>query len=774
MPFPQHNLRCRIAAFVAMALVLTSAAVSLAASTGEQVYKDQCARCHGKAGEGTDDNYPVALEGDKSVAQLTKLIHETMPEDAEMKTLADDAATVAQYIYDSFYSPEARVRNKPARIELSRLTVRQYQNAVADLIGSFLPKPKPESNAEQGLRGTYFQSGSLDPKFKDKEKYFKRVDPQIDFDFGDSGPDPKQLDADEFSMRWQGSVLAPDTGEYEFVIRTQHAARLYVNDMKSPLIDAWIRSGDDAEHREAIRLLGGRQYPIRIEFSKINQGVKDEKFKGNQPKFKAFFSLAWKRPDHALEIIPSRSLSTADSPEVFVVQARFPPDDRSVGYERGTSISKAWDEASTDGAIEVASYVADNLEKLVGASADKADSAKKLRRFCVGFAERAFRRPLPKELKQLYVDRQFAKGGDAVAQVKRVVLLVMKSPRFLYREVGDNTTDPYDVASRLSFGLWDSLPDNALLSAAKSGKLTTRAEIDSQLSRMLPDLRTRSKLRDFFLVWLKISQPRDLSKDPQAFPEFTPEVISDLRTSIELSLDDLLDSNSADFRQFLLSDDMHFNGRLAKLYGVNLAENSPFQKVDFEPNHRAGVLSHPYLLASLAYTNSSSPIHRGVFLSRSVLGRVLRPPAEAIAPLPPELHADLSNRERVALQTQPESCQGCHSMINPLGFTMENFDAIGRYRESDKNKPIDATGSYLTQSGEVMKFNGGKDLARFLANSEESQKAFVKQLFHHTVKQPIRAYGPTTLDDLQKTFAENGYNIHKLLLNIVAASAMTK
>ena len=124
------------------------------------------------------------------------------------------------------------------------------------------------------------------------------------------------------------------------------------------------------------------------------------------------------------------------------------------------------------------------------------------------------------------------------------------------------------------------------------------------------------------------------------------------------------------------------------------------------------MLSHPYLLASLAYTSTSSPIHRGVFLSRSVLGRVLRPPPEAVAPLSPEVHAELTTRERVALQTQPEACQGCHSMINPLGFTLENFDAIGRYRESDAIKPIDATGSYLTQSGEVEKFTGHEGFGR--------------------------------------------------------------
>jgi mono/diheme cytochrome c family protein len=826
MRLPQYNLRCRALSLMAIPFLCAVAATALAEMpSGEQIYKDQCARCHGKSGEGTEDNYPDPLEGDKSVAQLTKLIHETMPDDADTKASAADSEKVAAYIYDTFYSPEARVRNKPARIELSRLTVRQYQNAITDLVGSF--RPTAEWGTQRGLRGEYNQSRNIggDPK-----KHFERVDPQVDFDFAQSSPDPKQLDPTEFSIRWQGSILAPDTGEYEFVVRTPHSVRLFVNDIERPLIDDWVKSGNDTEHRGTIRLLGGRPYPIKLEYAKaeatpkpkpkpkkkdkendksndISKEKSDDKAKDknkvadknqdktdkdksankdkgkekpkeeDQPQIpltKSFISLAWKRPNHTVEVIPARCLSVNVQPELFVSHTRFPPDDRSVGYERGTSISKAWDEATTDSAIEVAAYVTTHLEKLSGVNPDGADSVNRLRAFCSQFAERAFRRPLASELKALYIDRQLAKGGDAIAGVKRVVLLILKSPRFLYREFSGKPTDQFDTASRISFGLWDSLPDEQLTSAAKTGKLATNDEIAAQLQRMLPDLRTRSKLREFFLGWLKISQPRDLSKDPKVFPEFTPDVISDLRTSLELSLDDVLNSGSADFREFLLTDDMYFNGRLAKLYGPKLPENAPFQKVDFEPDHRAGVLSHPYLLASLAYTSSSSPIHRGVFLSRNVLGRVLRPPAQAVAPLPPELHADLSNRERVALQTQPETCQGCHAMINPLGFTMENFDAIGRYHESDKNKPIDATGSYLTQTGEVKKFKGEKDLAKFLAASEESQDAFVKQLFHHTVKQPIRAYGPNTLKDLQKQFAKNNYNIQKLLIDIVAASATPK
>ena len=118
-----------------------------------------------------------------------------------------------------------------------------------------------------------------------------------------------------------------------------------------------------------------------------------------------------------------------------------------------------------------------------------------------------------------------------------------------------------------------------------------------------------------------------------------------------------------------------------------------FKRSTWSRSERAGLLSHPYLMASFAYTATSSPIHRGVFISRSVLGRVLRPPPEAVVPLAPDLHPDLTTRQRVTLQTKSESCQSCHGMINPLGFTLEHFDALGRYRKEEKGRPIDAMGN---------------------------------------------------------------------------------
>jgi hypothetical protein len=184
-------------------------------------------------------------------------------------------------------------------------------------------------------------------------------------------------------------------------------------------------------------------------------------------------------------------------------------------------------------------------------------------------------------------------------------------------------------------------------------------------------------------------------------------------------------------------------------------------------------LTHPYLLASFAYTGSSSPIHRGVFLARSVLGLALRPPPEAFTPLAEDLHPTLTTRERVALQTRPAVCQGCHGVINPLGFTLEHFDAVGRFRQQDRDKPVDASGSYQTRGGETVTFAGVRDLAGFLAGSEEVHAAFAEQLFHHLVKQSVRAHGSRQLAELRESFARNGFSVRKLVVEAVTAAALT-
>lgn len=733
-------------------LAVSSATAQAPPRSGETIYRELCARCHGGKGEGVKTQYPKPLVGDRSVADLAQLIHDTMPEDAPEKCVGDDARRVAEFMHEAFYSRTAQARLRPPRIELARLTGQQYRLAVQDLVATFVPT-REALRDPVGLKGEYFKSRRMNRG----DRVLERVDPTVSLSLGEGVATPEQTDPKEFAMRWQGSVEAPETGEYEFVVETHNAIRLWVNDDRKPLIDAWVRSGPDTTFRQTIWLTGGQAYPLRLEFAK-------------QKEPQGSVALRWKRPRHAIETIPQRFLFPQTCSPAFVLNTSLPPDDRSQGYERGTTISKEWDQATTEGALEVATLVRARINELARTSNDAGDRREKLKAFCRDWVVRALGAPLTDEQREFFVERHFAGDVDVELAVQRVVLLSLKSPRFLFP---DASAPPgaAATAARLARAMGDALPDRELREAALQGKLESTEDIARQARRLLADRRTHAKLDGFFRQWLRIDHFDDLAKDPREFAQFDEATISDLHTSLELLLNDVLWGEASDFRQLLLTDEIYLNGRLAALYGGELPADAPFQKIKAPDGERAGLLTHPLLMTGFAYHSTSSPIHRGVFVARSLLGRFLRPPPEAVAPLAPELHADLTTRQRITLQTSPAACQACHGMINPLGFPLEHFDAIGRFRREEKAKPIDAEGSYRTRRGDVVKFQTARELATYLAASDETHAAFVEQLFQYVTKQPIQAYPADTLPQLLGTFRERQYSVRELLVEIGVVAA---
>jgi hypothetical protein len=787
-----------------------------------------CVRCHGPNGEGVADKHDEPLYGDRSLKSLVRIIQRTMPEDKEVKCTTEEAEKVAAYIYEKFYSPAARAKANPPKIDLARLTVSQYQNSVADLLGSFGGRGEP--GTERGLKADYYASRN----FRGEKKVFSRIDPRVRFDFGAGSPDPKneltdeegkeqrarerkaeaekeknkdkkdgnkeekkeepepvKFFRDEFAIKWSGSILAEETGDYEFRVKSQNGVRLFVNDDDKALIDAWVSSGPEVrEHKETIRLLGGRAYPFKIDYFKFKEKA-------------ASILVEWKPPHKTWEVIPPRFLSPSRVPETMVVTTTFPADDGSAGYERGTTVSKAWDTATTHGAIEVAGRVIDQLEKLSGAKADSEKRREKVRQFCEKFVERAFRRPLTPEEHSVYIDAQFESAKDLEAAVKRIVILALKSPRFLYPELPGNLQDDFLVASRLALNLWDSLPDRALLEVAAKRELHTREQVAAHTSRMLKDTRAKTKLKQFFHHWLEMEEAEDLSKDPTTFPDFTDTLLADLRTSLELFLDEVVWSEKSDYRELLKANYLYLNPRLAAFYGAKLPEpakaaesaeaeklesenaGSPettavqtvpdqdtFHKVQLDSGERVGVLTHPFLLSALAYYKSSSPIHRGVFLTRNIIGRALKPPPMAIQFMDGRFDPSLTMREKVTELTSPTACQGCHTIINPLGFSLEHFDGVGRFRTTDNNKPVNAVSDFVSDDGDTIRFAGAKDVAEYAIGSPEAHRGFTRQLFQHIAKQPAPAYGADTLERLRESFAASGFNIQKLIAEIATLTAL--
>ncbi|HTA31631.1 MAG TPA: DUF1592 domain-containing protein, partial [Candidatus Cybelea sp.] len=483
-------------------------------------------------------------------------------------------------------------------------------------------------------------------------------------------------------------------------------------------------------------------------------------------------SLRWKPPHGAEEMMPARDLVPGRAKPTFVLTTPFPPDDSSVGYERGMGVSKAWDEATTHAAIEAANYVAERLDALSHSKPNDTNRIEKVETFCGEFVATAFRRPLTADQKRLFVTAQFKSAAKTEDAVKRVVLLALSSPRFLYLGLEGGKPDDFEVAERLSFDLWDSLPDADLERAAAAGQLRTEQQVSDQARRMLEDPRAHSKMRYFLQQWLQMNQREDLSKDATLFPGFTPEIISDLRVSLNLFLEDAVWNGSSDYRSLLLANYLFLNARLARFYGVEATAGDDFEKVEFDPKQRCGVITHPFLLSEFSYQKSTSPIHRGVFLTRNIVGRALKPPPMAMTFKDADFAPNLTMREKVTQLTQSRACQSCHSVINPLGFSLEHYDAVGRFRQDEHDQPINSVSDYVTDAGDTVHLAGPRDVAEFAAGSEQAQNAFIEHLFNQMVKEPMLAYGADVMDRLRQSLVASQFNVQKLMVNIATTSAL--
>jgi hypothetical protein len=679
-------------------------------------------------------------------------------------------------MHDAFYSPAAQARLNPPKKELIRLTIEQFRNSVMDVIGRFRMGPGFDRpiNAEQGLKAFYRgvelpkpgeKAVDTTPKngiqAKRPNKTIEKVEPVIAFHWGPDSPEKAVLEAEQFQNRFEGSVVARETGVYEFAVKSENGFRLWINDTAEgdALIDGWVSAGPQVrEEKKSIYLVGGRAYYLRLEHFKFKEKS-------------ASIELWWKPPHGIKELIPAHAMRTERPRELMIVSTEFPADDSSGGYPRGTTISKAWDQAVTDAAIATAEHVVENLGELAQTKAGAPDRGEKLRKFAHTFVEAAFRRPLSEDLKQLFVESHFASSKSPETAVKRVVLLALKSPQFLYPNLQQGETpDDFEIASRLALTLWDSVPDKKLAQVAASGKLKTRDQIKAEAQRMLTDPRTKAKLHGFFHHWLELERAEGASKDPKIFPDFTPELIADLRESLLQFIDEVVWSEKSDYRELLQADYLLMNERLGKFYGHPVTGDE-FQRVGFDPKQRAGVVTHPYLLAALAYTKQSSPIHRGVFLTRNIVGMSLKPPQKAVVFEDSHFNPKLTMREKISELTRSGACMSCHSMINPLGFSLENFDAVGRWRTKDNNKPVDAVSEFTTHEGMLVRLTGARDIVNYVAANPGGHRAFIRHLFHHLIKQEPTAYGPKALDDLQKTFAASGCHIQKLLVEIALVAA---
>jgi hypothetical protein len=386
------------------------------------------------------------------------------------------------------------------------------------------------------------------------------------------------------------------------------------------------------------------------------------------------------------------------------------------------------------------------------------DPAARARAFVTGFGLRAHRRPLADAEVTQYLAlfnqgaRLFA-SGDAFADGVQITLqALLQSPHLLYRtELGGAVVggrvalDDYEVASRLSYGLTGSMPDDALLAEAGARRLRTPAEVRAQALRLLGTPAARATLRDFHEQLLHTGEYDSVKRDEQLHPTFRGVTGQDLAEESLAFVQDVIFERGKGVGDLLTAPYTFANARLAAVYGVPApaaGQGDRFARVDLDPTQRAGLLTQLGFLAANATDRNPRSIMRGVFVSDRILCVALPSPPN----MPPETTPAPARTNRQVLEelTQKGECAVCHAeLINPLGFAFESYDPAGRFRTTDNGLPVDASGSYAFAEGR-RSFTGAVELARLIGASRQAHDCYARHLMEFVYGRELAPTGPDT------------------------------
>ncbi len=463
----------------------------------------------------------------------------------------------------------------------------------------------------------------------------------------------------------------------------------------------------------------------------------------------------------------------------------FPPEHRVENFENNAETHKANPllvEKYWGAARDVsARAVAERIETF--APCPDGDSLACLDSFLTNFGKRAFRRPILAEEKQGY--RQLFEKAEPTlgysAAVGLVLEALLQSPQFLYRveatvaatpETGAIPLGGYELASRLSYFLWNSMPDDELFRAAEAQELTTAEQVEAQARRMLAAPRTRAMVSDFHRQWLDMARFDGLARDDVSLPDLDAQALADAwKQSLLSYIDFVYWSSSGTLRELFSSDLVFVNPALAGIYGVT-APADTFAAVA-QPEQRAGLLTQPALMALLSHADQSSPIQRGVFVRAQILCDPPAPPPPTVDNNPPDPDPSLTTRERFKVHTANAACAQCHQLIDPLGFGFENYDHFGRFRSAENQLPVDASGAIVDSPDPTIDgpFTTPFELAQRLSSSEAVLNCLTTHWYRFAMGRVEGESDVCSLDQARTKFVSAGGDLKELLVALTLTDA---
>ena len=402
------------------------------------------------------------------------------------------------------------------------------------------------------------------------------------------------------------------------------------------------------------------------------------------------------------------------------------------------------------------------------------------------FGRRAFRRPLEPEEIARY-DALFKSEDDFSKGAQAVIEAMLQSPSFVFwmEQTSNAKWKPYATACRLSYFIWDTMPDNALLDAASRGELNTSAGAAQMARRMLDDPRARQGLDDFVSQWLRFDRALTAARDQRFYPLFNRDLAAAMTEEAKHFIGYLV-WNEKNFMDVFTANYGFVNSNLAAVYKVP-APAREYDRVDFPADQqRSGLLGQALFLTLTSKLEDTAPTSRGLFVREQFLCQHVPPPPPGVDTNLPVLSEarPMNNRERLAAHTTNKSCAGCHSLIDPIGFGLENFDAIGMYREKQRllfypeyhgnlqkpkpheiNLALDTTGQVAGLADS--QFTSARQLGELLARTPQCQECIVKQVFRYmSGRQDTRADASVIRGALED-FQSSGFHFDALVVSLV-------
>ncbi len=652
-----------------------------------------CVKCHGDDSPKGDLSLEPLTEPEAKLTHLAvwqqvleKLENNEMPPKSKLRPPADEARAALDWIYAEVAKAKAVQRATEGRVVLRRLNRTEYENTVRDLLGVevHVRDMLPEDSSAAGFDNV---GDALHTSSFLLARYLEAAEAALDQAIA-SQPQPKvttkhvslakeayQLrgsEADVFRKRENGGVVMFSSAEwlgaslFYIDLRGHYRFRISVSGVQSegkPVVFR-VQSGGGGMGGAKAHLVGYFDAPADetrvIEFEDFMEpktGIFMVPYGlGNPPGLKKAGAAEWTGPGLSVDWVEM----------IGPLNDVWPPmsHQRLFGDLKQISVPNP--------------QRGPHLE--VTSDDPPADAQRILERF----ARRAFRRPASSEEIAPYVAlvmKRLEEGSSFEYATRAGLAALMTSPQFLFLREKPGQLDDYALASRLSYFLWSSMPDDALLEAAEHGVLSQPEVLRAQVERLLQSPKAAAFTENFTGQWLRLRDIDFTEPSQQLYPEFDDMLKESMLREAHLFFDEVLKGDLS-VTNFLASDFAMLNGRLAKHYGIPGVNGWEFQRVALPPeSHRGGVLTMGAVLKVTANGTNTSPVLRGAWVLDRILGTPPKPPPPDAGTIEPDIRGATTMREQLAKHRRNETCNTCHAKIDPPGFALENFDVIGGWRE---------------------------------------------------------------------------------------------